>query len=131
LRKLNATAVFLGPDTLQSEAFGKAAGDAAEGTHFTFLKDGTETVDAKRAKPIAAPFGATLAAYAAVEVFVAAAKANSVNNGRAMAGWLRAGNAVDTIIGSQRFNASGDLQQQPYVWYSWRGGTPTAEANKP
>ncbi len=65
------------------------------------------------------PEGATLPAYAAVEVFVAAAKARSVNNGAAIAEWLRAGNGVDTVLGRISFDAKGDLARQPFAWYRW------------
>jgi branched-chain amino acid transport system substrate-binding protein len=66
-----------------------------------------------------APEGATLPAYAAVEVFVAASKARSVNNAAAIAEWLSAGNGVDTVLGRISFDAKGDLARQPFAWYRW------------
>ena len=122
LRKLNPDGAFFGPDLLQSEVYGNRAAEAANGSLITFLQDWSITANPQRAQPIADKQGAALAAYAAVETFVAAAKARDVNDPRAMASWLRGGNAIPTIIGTTQFNASGDLQTQPYVWYVWRDG---------
>ena len=122
LRKANPTARFYGPDVLQSEAFQARAVEGAEGTTVTFLNDWLAKADPRRSAPLATTEGATLAAYAAVEVFVAAAKARSVNDSRTMATWISGGNEVSSIVGPLRFNASGDLQSQPYVWYVWQGG---------
>jgi branched-chain amino acid transport system substrate-binding protein len=131
LRQKNATLPLYGPDFLQSENYGNRAEAAAENTHVTFLRDWITVADPRRASALPSIEGATLAAYAAVEVFVAAAKARSVNDSRAMAQWLSGGNEVKTIVGPIRFTASGDLQQQPYVWYQWRGGAfvPDAATN--
>lgn len=65
------------------------------------------------------PEGATLPAYAAVQAFAAAAKARSVNDGPAMADWLKAGNGVDTVLGRISFDAKGDLARPPFTWYRW------------
>jgi branched-chain amino acid transport system substrate-binding protein len=122
LRKLKPTLSLYGPDYLQSETYGTRAAEASENTHATFLRDWATVADPRRSSALASNEGATLAAYAAVETFVAAAKARSVNDTRAMASWLAGGSEVDTIVGKIKFTASGDLQLQPYVWYQWRGG---------
>jgi branched-chain amino acid transport system substrate-binding protein len=122
IRKLNLDVQFFGPDLLQSESYSAKAIEAGNGTRITFLRDNPPTT----LLPLAE--GATLAAYAAVETFAAAAKARSVNDGRGMSTWLTAGNETITTIGPVRFNASGDLQQQPYTWYQWKDGTLTADA---
>jgi branched-chain amino acid transport system substrate-binding protein len=122
LRNLNASAAFYGPDFLQAETFTTRGGDAANGTFVTFLQDSISTADNGRSAVLPTSEGATLAAYAAVESFVAAAKARSVNDSRGMATWLASGNEVPTIIGPLRFTSSGDLLQQPYVWYQWKDG---------
>jgi branched-chain amino acid transport system substrate-binding protein len=122
LRKLNSTAAFYSSDLLQSESYGSKAGDGANATHVTFLQDSMRTALPNQAAKLPSTQGATLAAYAAVETFAAAAKARNVNDSRAMAAWLSAGNEVATIIGTLRFNTSGDLQQQPYEWYTWQNG---------
>jgi branched-chain amino acid transport system substrate-binding protein len=65
------------------------------------------------------PDGATLPAYAAVQVFVEGAKARSVNDGVAISEWLRAGNSINTVLGRISFDAKGDLARQPFAWYRW------------
>jgi branched-chain amino acid transport system substrate-binding protein len=122
LKQLNAGVVIYGPDILQTETFATRAGQAANGTRITFLKDVSAIADGRRANTVSSKEGAALPAYAAVETFVAAAKASNVNDGRAMAQWLNAGTAIDTVIGAIKFDAKGDLQEQPYQWYKWQGG---------
>ncbi len=122
IRKLNATVPIYGPDLLQSESYGTRGGEAANGTLVTFLEDSLRLANPSMAAKLPSTEGATLAAFAAVETFAAAAKARSVNDGRAMAAWLAAGNEVTSILGPLRLNASGDLQQQPYEWYVWQDG---------
>jgi branched-chain amino acid transport system substrate-binding protein len=127
IRKINTSAAFYGSDLLQLETFATRGDDAANETRITFLQDNIKIADANRAASLSTTEGATLAAYASVETFAAAAKARSVNDSRAMAAWLTAGNEVPTIIGPIRFNASGDLQKQPYTWFKWSNGTLTPE----
>lgn len=119
IRKLNTTAVFYGPDLLQSESFFSRGGDAINGTKITFLRDNASIANAAKLSTLSQSEGATIAAYAAVEVFVGAAKARSVNDTRSMASYLTTGSEIPTIMGAVRFNAAGDLQQQPYGWYKW------------
>ncbi len=122
IRTLNTTAPIYGPDFLQSENYLARASDASNGTRVSFLQDNAFLANAAKRAKLSQIDGATLASYAAVEVFVAAAKARSVNESRAMASYLTTGSEVTTIIGPLRFNAAGDLQQQPYVWYRWSNG---------
>ncbi len=122
IRKLNPTAPFYGPDLLQSETYATRGASAANQTRVSFLQDNASLAAPQRLTSLTQIEGATLAAFAAVEIFVAAAKARSVNDGKAMMTWLHSGNEVTTIIGPVRFNASGDLQTQPYVWYQWQDG---------
>jgi branched-chain amino acid transport system substrate-binding protein len=121
LRELNTNAPFFGPDFLQSESFRNRGGPAAEGTTISFLQDSMSIANPTRALALPSNEGATLAAYSAIEIFVAAAKARGVNEARGMSAWLAAGNEISTILGPLRFNSSGDLQNQPYVWYRWSG----------
>ncbi len=131
IKKLNPTIALFGPDWLQSEAYGTRAGDAANGTRLSFLQDPVVVADPRRLTALPSTEGATLAAYAVVEAFIAAAKARNVNDSRAMAAWLSAGSDIPTIIGTIRFNATGDLQQQPYVWLKWQGGVLVPDSNTP
>jgi branched-chain amino acid transport system substrate-binding protein len=122
LRETNAALPIYGPDNLQSEAFGIRASGGADGTHVSFLQELSEIADPRRAATVPSTEGSTLAAYAAVEVFIAAARAKTVNDTRGMASWLSGGNQIDSIIGKIQFTPTGDLQQQPYVWYQWKNG---------
>jgi branched-chain amino acid transport system substrate-binding protein len=122
LRAVNATAPVYGPDTLQSDVFSSKAVEQSNGMFVTFPTDWSTLADVKRSAELPNLEGVVLSAYAAVEVYAEAAKSRTLNDNRAIANWLAAGNTIPTIIGSLRFNASGDLQNQPFVWYQWRDG---------
>jgi ABC-type branched-subunit amino acid transport system substrate-binding protein len=62
---------------------------------------------------------------------VAAANAKDINDSRGLASWLAGGNEINSIIGPLHFNASGDLQSQPYAWYQWRSGELVPESKTP
>ena len=131
LRRLNPSIAIYGPDFLQAETFGTRAEAAANGVRVSFLADLMPKADPRRVSQLAGTEGSTLAAFAAVEVFAAAAKARSVNDSKVMAAWLAGGNEVATIIGPVRFNTSGDLQDQPYVWYRWQDGVLQPDTTTP
>lgn len=126
LREGNVAARLYGPDLLLNEVYWERAGEAAEGTRVTFAADPLSLSNSfKVAQVIPADGGsdgATLASFAAVEVFAAAAKAAGVNNGRAMADWLKGGAKIPTLIGDVQFDARGDLVTQRFAWYRWSGG---------
>ena len=87
---------FYGPDLLLNEVYWQQAGDAGEGTRVTFAIDPADPRQQASASTQvlageAGTEGATLPSFAAVEVFAAAAKAARVNNGRAMADWIKGG----------------------------------------
>jgi branched-chain amino acid transport system substrate-binding protein len=126
LRAAGIDAPIYGPDLLLNEVYWERAGDAGENTRVSFATD-----PASRANPFKAEAaipdatnreGAALPSYAAVEAFVSAAKATDVNNGRAMADWLKGGNAIETVLGTLRFDAKGDLANPPFTWYRWNNG---------
>ncbi len=127
LRTKGFTGQIAGPDGLLGESFWQKAVTAGEGTIASFPVDPVSlltaipVVNAMRIKE-ADPEGSTLPAYAAVQVYVAAAKARTVNNSRAMADWLLGGEAVTTVLGTLKFDTKGDLQEQPYIWYRWSNG---------
>ncbi len=126
LKEANIAARLYGPDLLLNEVFWERAGDAGEGTRVTFAVDPLTLANRFRVEQAlpgeSGGEGATLPAYAAVEVFAAAAKAAGVNNGRAMADWLKGGSTVSTILGNVQFDARGDLVTQRFTWYRWSGG---------
>jgi len=126
LREANVAARFYGPDLLLNDVYQDRAGDAAEGTRVTFATDPLTLANRFRVSQAlpdgASTEGATLPAFAAVEVFAAAAKGSDVNNGRAMADWLKGGSKVSTIIGDVQFDGRGDIAVQHFTWYRWSGG---------
>ena len=126
LREANVAARFYGPDLLLNDVYWDRAKEAAEGTRVTFAADPVSLANRFRvAQSLPAADnveGATLPAYAAVEAFAAAAKATDVNNGRAMADWLKGGSAVSTILGEIHFDSRGDLTEQRFTWYRWSAG---------
>lgn len=126
LRNGGYTGVLLAPDAVVTDGFANKSGIAVDGLRATFPADPTANGNANAvvATLLAggkAADGATLSAYAAVQAFAAAAKATSVNDGKAMARWLH-GNAVSTVLGAVTFDAKGDLTVQPFVWYQFAGG---------
>jgi branched-chain amino acid transport system substrate-binding protein len=126
LRDSAVSANFYGPDLLLNDVFWDKAGDAGEGTRVSFSTDPLSRVSnfkVSQAIPGDGPAeGATLPAYAAIEAFAAAARATDVNNGHAMADWLKGGATVPTILGDVQFDAKGDLVRQQFTWYRWSNG---------
>jgi branched-chain amino acid transport system substrate-binding protein len=126
LREAGVSARFYGPDLLLNDVYQERAGDAADGTRVTFAVDPLTLANRFRVAQVlpeeAGSDGATLPSFAAVEVFAAAAKAAGVNNGRAMADWLKGGAKVSTLLGDVQFDARGDLVTQHFAWYRWSAG---------
>lgn len=126
LREDNVAAQLYGPDLLLNEVYWQKAGDAGGGTRVTFGVDPLTLANRFRVGQVlsgeAGTEGATLPAFAAVEVFAAAAKAAGVNNGRAMADWIKGGATIPTILGDLQFDARGDLVTQRFAWYRWSAG---------
>jgi branched-chain amino acid transport system substrate-binding protein len=128
------TADIVSDDALNTSEFLTYAGSAAEGIRFSDASAKTELASAKdvvakfRAGgyPLGQvkqyePEGYTLNAYAAVQVFAAAAAGAGSTDARKMAVWLRA-NAVQTVIGDLSWDAKGDLTQLYYAWFVWQDG---------
>jgi branched-chain amino acid transport system substrate-binding protein len=113
-----------GGEQFLTEDFASNAGEVQYDMYAAFPEDPMTAPSASRAAASlvlsgVTPDGATLPAHAAVEVFVAGAKARSVNDSAAIAEWLRAGNGIDTVLGRISFDAKGDLARQPFAWYRW------------
>jgi branched-chain amino acid transport system substrate-binding protein len=127
IREKNPSIAIYGSDSLLTEEFGRAAGEASDGVLATFAADpmvrpeAANVVKALQDRDIVAE-GAVIPTYAAVQAFAAAAKAQGVNDGQAMARWLHSANAIDTVVGAVAFDAKGDLKTQPFVWYRWQAG---------
>jgi branched-chain amino acid transport system substrate-binding protein len=121
-------------DALNTSEFVTYAGSAAEGIRFS---DAASKTELGSAKDVVAKFrageyplgqvkqyepeGYTLNAYAAVQVFAAAAEGTGSTDASKMAEWLRA-NHVPTVIGDLSWDARGDLTRLYYAWFVWQGG---------
>ncbi|MFN4142472.1 branched-chain amino acid ABC transporter substrate-binding protein [Aestuariivirga sp.] len=127
LRAAGSSAQIVAGDSLVSEDFANTAKEAAEGTLVTFtfdprkLQSARSLVERLRAEEQSAE-GFTLYAYAAVQVWVAAAEATGGTDSTRIAQWLRAGNRVNTVVGPVQFDAKGDLMSPRIAWFRWDGG---------
>ena len=125
-RRQGLEAVLMGGDALATEEFWKVAGPAGDGTIMTTLPDPRNSPAALHAVAGLARYGIdatgyTLRAYAAVELFAAAAeRAHSLATAD-LAKALREGE-YDTALGPLRFDEKGDLKDAAYALYVWRGG---------
>lgn len=122
---------ILGPDYLSSQDFWAYSRGAGTGVRYSDLApptDRPETADlvAKFKAAGFDPVGYTLNAYAAVQVFAAAAEATKGVDAKAIGEYLRQ-NSVKTILGDLSWDAKGDLTQASYIWYVWRDGAPQRE----
>jgi branched-chain amino acid transport system substrate-binding protein len=115
-----------GSEALLSEDFTKTVGSPAFDILALLPADAAQNPNAKAAidalrQESQNPDGAALPAYAATQMFIAAAKATSVNDGQALARWLSSGQGIDTALGTISFAANGDLKNPPATWYRWNG----------
>jgi branched-chain amino acid transport system substrate-binding protein len=117
--------LVVGP-SLATEEFGLIAGDAAEGTLFTFLAnprrnpEAAPVVERFRATGFE-PEGYTLYAYAAVQVWAEAAEQVGTLDLEAMIATLR-DNEFASVLGLIDFDDKGDVTTQAPIWHVWRGG---------
>jgi branched-chain amino acid transport system substrate-binding protein len=118
--------VWVSGDALNTSEFPELAGPAAESVRFSDVPSAIDLPSARTAvekfrKEGYEPEGYTLSAYAAVQVFAAAAKATGSTDGKVLAAWLRR-NTVPTVIGDLSWDAKGDVTRQRFAWYTWGGG---------
>lgn len=128
------TGDFISDDALNTSEFPDYAGSAADGVRFSDA--GVKTALASAADAVAKfrsgdypsgkyePEGYTLNAYAAVQVFAAAAAGTDSTDARKLADWLK-GNRVKTVLGDLSWDAKGDLTELYYAWFVWQGGRST------
>jgi branched-chain amino acid transport system substrate-binding protein len=127
LRELASNAVIVGGDALLVDQFWSTAGTAGEGSLVTFASDpqkldSAKTVIAEFQASGYNPEGYTLHAYAAVQAFAQAAAATKSLDGKILSQWLRAGNNLDTVLGTLSLDAKGDVKDATYAWYKWSAG---------
>jgi branched-chain amino acid transport system substrate-binding protein len=116
-----------GPDALVSDLFGQAAGTSSDGTLASFPLDPQLPTQSRRtvaSLKLAGQNadGATLPAYAAVQVFKAGAAATHNTDGRTIAAWIKSGQSVETVEGSLMFDRNGDATPVRFSWYVWING---------
>jgi branched-chain amino acid transport system substrate-binding protein len=135
LQQSRATGLILklyGPDALLTAQFWEKSGASGEGTHVSFAADPQANLDAR---PLLHQFGlasvsadgATLPAYAAVQVFAAAAGKSGLGNRDGLVVQLKSGQVFKTVLGEVSFDGKGDVLPQRFVWYVWRNGKYTTE----
>lgn len=117
---------MLGGDGLQSAELWAIAGDAAQGTLFTYAPDPRENLQAKTAvEKLRAggvePAGFTLYYYAAAQVALGAIEKAGSLRAEDLQKALRS-NIFETVAGPMAFDAKGDLKTPGYVLYEWRDG---------
>lgn len=126
VRRMKDDAQMVSGDALTSEEFVLLAGDAAEGTLITFFPDAR---DYPEARDVVArirdegfePEGYTLQTYAAIQAWSQAAEIAGSLDLEAMIPALQT-SEFNTVIGTYRFDANGDMTSPGFVWYVWENG---------
>jgi branched-chain amino acid transport system substrate-binding protein len=119
-------AVLIGGSALLASDYADLAGDAAEGTLVTYpadqqkLPEAAGVVTELAAKKLDAA-GYVLPAYAALQVWAAAAKAAGSADFDKVVAAIDAG-VFKTVIGDVAFDDKGDLRNPRYEWYVWHDG---------
>ncbi|HXT78017.1 MAG TPA: branched-chain amino acid ABC transporter substrate-binding protein [Acetobacteraceae bacterium] len=121
-------ATLVGGDALVTNEFWQIAGDAGNGTMMTFpadprlLKTAADVVKEFKAKSID-PEGYVLYTYAAVQVWVEAAKKAKTLEPKKVAAELKASGNWPTVLGPISFDKKGDPTTSGYVFYVWKNGS--------
>ena len=125
LKEAIPSAVVISADAMASDGFPLLAGDAAQGTLFTFGPDArtapeaAEVVARFRDEDGYEPDGYTLLAYAAVQAWAGAVEEAGTTSTTDVAKALKAG-TFDTVIGNIGFNDKGDVTGvDNFVMYIW------------
>jgi branched-chain amino acid transport system substrate-binding protein len=119
-------APLLSGDALNTVEYAQLAGPAADGTRFTNAAEARNLPTAKKAvEEFKAsgydPEGYTLSTYAAVQVWSAAANEAGTTEATKVADVMRS-KRWDTVIGNIGFDEKGDLTENTYVWFEYKGG---------
>jgi branched-chain amino acid transport system substrate-binding protein len=126
IRAAGLDIIIMGGDALVTDDYRDAAGDAAEGTLVTFLPDARNNaaaaavVESFRGRGIE-PEGYVLPAYAAVQLWAAAARASNPPKYDAVVKAIDSGH-FDTVLGEVSFDAHGDMSLPGFVVYQWHDG---------
>lgn len=125
---LGAQVPILAADAAMGMEFGTAAGEAANLVDVAFMADPAAIPDSPAAKIAqrlreagAVPSPYAIDAYAAVQLFAAAAEKAEGFDFAAVSASLQSG-SFDTVSGSISFTAEGDRQGSGLSWYRWQDG---------
>lgn len=127
LRVAKVDVEIIGPDVLSNPEFWSFSQMRGSGVRFSNLAPAAERPEAAdlvakfRADGRGEPTNDTLNAYAAVQVFAAAAEATKGVDAKAIGAYLRK-NSVKTVLGELSWDDRGDLTQADYIWYVWQEG---------
>jgi branched-chain amino acid transport system substrate-binding protein len=118
---------MLSGDSMNSAELWTIAGQAATNLIFTFAPEPRNVPEAKAIveefkKSGYDPEGYTLYTYAAFQMYKQAAEATKSTDNQKIAEWLRAGNPTQTVLGEIKLDATGDLVNPVYVWYTFKDG---------
>lgn len=130
MQKLGVDAVLVGGDTLMGQAYWDVAGEAGQGTLFTYPQDPR---DLQGAAPVVAALEErgedadryALIAYAAIEAWAKAVEAAGSADFEAVTQSLE-DEDLATVLGTVSFNEKGDSNIPAFVWHEWQAGAPVA-----
>ncbi|MDO6564638.1 branched-chain amino acid ABC transporter substrate-binding protein [Amphritea sp. 1_MG-2023] len=127
-RQLGAKFKVIGSDTFVSNVFIKTAGEAANGSVFTFPPETAKLQSSMPAQTAIRalgqePAGYTLLAYAATQAWILGVQKAQSFEAEQVANALRAA-PLETILGPISFDAKGDIMTSysPFSWYIWTDG---------
>jgi branched-chain amino acid transport system substrate-binding protein len=123
MRDQGMKTILVGGDALVSSELGLVAGDYVEGTLMTFSPDPRKNPAAKDVveafqRSGVDPEGYVVYAYAAVQTWAQAAEKAGSTDAAKVVDALGA-NEFHTALGDFRFDAKGDPNLPPYVFYRW------------
>jgi branched-chain amino acid transport system substrate-binding protein len=120
-------ATLVGGDALVTNEFWQIAGEAGTGTMMTFPADprlrktAADVVKEFKAKNVD-PEGYVLYTYAAIQVWVDAAKKAKSIDPKKVAAELKASGNWPSVLGNISFDKKGDVTTSDYVLYVWKNG---------
>jgi branched-chain amino acid transport system substrate-binding protein len=127
MRAEGVRAVLIGSDSIASDEFALAGGDAVEGSLMTFPPDprqrpaAAQVLKEFRARNVD-PEVFTLYAYAAVQVLAEAAQTAGKFDPVAMARAIHSGRPFATVLGKLTYDAKGDVTRPDYAIFVWKRG---------
>jgi len=119
-------ATLVGGDALGTSEFAAIAGEASDGTLFSFNPDPRKNpANDKIVEKIRAtgyePEGYTLYGYAATQIFAQAVAAKKSSKPEVVEKALHS-MKFDTVLGNVSFDKKGDLKAPGFIFYEWKDG---------